>query len=282
MGVVGDESAIGEVLPYWERWDLSAARRFFARSSVVTAVSRLNERRDHDLCWQDVTFTVRGGVEGVATVVSPSKGEVVRGVVLAHGGSDDGRRFFVSEAADLACCGAAVILPAVRVRQDSGTDEFATDVRDAVLTERAALDVLIEWAGAPWEELSFLGHSGGGCLGAFLCAVEPRLSRIGIFGYGAGTLARSARAREVRAGRAFAGDVAAVVDWFDAARFVGVERSARLFVQHGRSDRTVPIIEGRALFDAAASPKLWGEYDWDHGLDADPQARKDRADFVST
>lgn len=227
MGVVGDESAIGEVLPYWERWDLSAARRFFARSSVVTAVSRLNERRDHDLCWQDVTFTVRGGVEGVATVVSPSKGEVVRGVVLAHGGSDDGRRFFVSEAADLACCGAAVILPAVRVRQDSGTDEFATDVRDAVLTERAALDVLIEWAGAPWEELSFLGHSGGGCLGAFLCAVEPRLSRIGIFGYGAGTLARSARAREVRAGRAFAGDVAAVVDWFDAARFVGVERFRR-------------------------------------------------------
>lgn len=64
-------------------------------------------------------------------------------MVLAHGGSDDGRRFFVSEAADLACCGAAVILPAVRVRQDSGTDEFATDVRDAVLTERAALDVLI-------------------------------------------------------------------------------------------------------------------------------------------
>lgn len=120
------------------------------------------------------------------------------------------------------------------------------------------------------------------CLGAFLCAVEPRLSRIGILGYGAGTLARSARAREIWAGRAFAGDVAAVVDWFDAARFVGVERSARLFVQHGRSGRTVPIIEGRALFDAAASPKLWGGYDWDHGLDADPQARKDRADFVST
>jgi len=284
-GVVGDESALGEALPYRERWDLSAARRFFARSSVVTAVSRLNEQRDHDPCWQDVTFMVRGGVEGVATVMSPLMGEVVRGVVLAHGGSEDGRRFFVSEAADLACCGAAVILPAVRVRQDSGTDEFATDVRDAVLTERAALDVLIEWAGAPREELSFLGHSGGGALGAILCAVEPRLSRIGIFDYGAGTLARSARsarAREIRAGRAFAGDVAADADWFDAARIVGVERSARLFVQHGRSDRTVPIIEGRALFDAAAFPKLWVEYDWDHGLDADPQARKDRADFLST
>ncbi len=42
-----------------------------------------------------------------------------------------------------------------------------------------------------------------------------------------------------------------------------------------------PIAAGRALFDAAASPKLWAEYDWDHGLDADPQARKDRAEFVT-
>lgn len=75
-------------------------------------------------------------------------------------------------------------------------------------------------------------------------------------------------------------DVAAVADWFDLGRFVGVERRAQLLVQHGRADRTVPIATGRALFDAAASPKLWAEYDWDHGLDADPQARADRAEFV--
>lgn len=36
----------------------------------------------------------------------------------------------------------------------------------------------------------------------------------------------------------------------------------------------------RALFDAAAAPKRWAGYDWDHGLDADPQARKDRAEFI--
>ncbi len=54
-----------------------------------------------------------------------------------------------------------------------------------LLTERAALDVLVE-PGAPADALSFLGHSAGGALGGILCAVEPRLARIAIFGYGAG------------------------------------------------------------------------------------------------
>jgi len=200
-------------------------------------------------------------------------------VVLAHGGSDDGRRFFVSEAAALAAEGAAVILPVTRVRQNDGVAAFAADVRDAVLTERAALDVLVE-VGAPPGALSFLGHSGGGALGGILCAVEPRLARIAIFGYGAGPLVRSITALGLSRGGAVTEDLAAVADWFDLAHFVGVERRAQLLVQHGRADQAVPIAAGRALFDAAVAPKLWTEYDWGHGLDADPHARKDRAEFV--
>jgi fermentation-respiration switch protein FrsA (DUF1100 family) len=200
-------------------------------------------------------------------------------VVLAHGGSDDGRQFFASEAAALAAQGAVVILPVTRIRLDDGVDAFATDVRNAVLTERAALDVLVE-AGAPPGELSFLGHSAGGALGAILSAVEPRLARIAIFGNGAGSVARSALALELSRGSVFTQELAAVTDWFDLAHFVGVDRRAQLLVQHGGADRTVPVEAGRALYDAAAHPKLWAEYDWDHGLDADPQARKDRAEFV--
>ena len=93
---------------------------------------------------------------------------------------------------------------------------------------------------------------------------------------------RGARARAREVGVAFTPEQAAVADWFDAARFVATPRSARLLVQHGRIDDTVPIEEGRALFDAAATPKTWAEYDWDHGLDADPVAREDRADFVAS
>jgi len=211
-------------------------------------------------------------------VLSMSK-TVTRGVVLAHGGSDDGRRFFGSEAAALAARGAAVILPVTRIRLSDGVDAFATDVRNAVLTERAALDVLVE-AGAPPGALSFLGHSAGGALGAILSAVEPQLARIAIFGNGAGSVARSALARELSRGSVSTQELAAVADWFDLSHFVGVDRCAQLLVQHGRADRTVPVEAGRALFDAAAQPKAWAEYDCDHGLHADPRARKDRADCV--
>jgi len=255
-------------------------RRYFARPSVPLSVSVLAEHADGDLLWREVSFAAGPAVEGIATAVSPVPKSVTRGVVLAHGGCDDGRRFFMSEAAALAAQGAAVILPVIRIRQDEGVDAFAADIRNAVLIERAVLDVLVE-AGAPPGALSFLGHSGGGALGGILSAVEPRLARIVIFGYGAGPLARSAVAFGLSRGEEVMEDLAAVTDWFDLAHFVGVGRRAQLLVQHGRADQTVPMAAGRTLFDAAAQPKLWAEYDWDHGLDADPQARKDRADFAA-
>lgn len=280
LGGVDDIGAVEDSLPYRGRWELTEVRRYFARPPAPRSVSLLADRADGDLRWREVSFAAGAGVQGIATLVSPVSKTVSRGVVLAHGGSDDGRRFFESEAAALAAQGAAVILPVTRIRQSHGIDAFAADVRNAVLTECAALDVLVE-AGAPPAALSFLGHSGGGALGGILCAVEPRLARIVIFGYGAGPLARSGMARGLSRGGGVTEELAAAADWFDLAHFVGVERRAQLLVQHGRADESVPIAAGRALFDVAAPPKLWAEYDWGHGLDADPQARKDRAEFVT-
>lgn len=238
------------------------------------------EHADGSLAWREVRYTAERGVEAVATVVAPLSTRITRGVVLAHGGSDDGRRFFLAEAAVLATRGAAVILPVTRTRLDDGIDAFAADARTAVLTERAALDVLLA-AGAPPDGLSFLGHSAGGAYAAALCAVEPRLARIVIFANGAGPLGRLSLAEGLSRHRVIAADeLDAVTDWFDLARFVSVERRAELMVQHGRMDQTVPIEAAEALFEAAAPPKSWVEYDWDHGLDADPHARSDRAEFV--
>lgn len=101
-----------------------------------------------------------------------------------------------------------------------------------------------------------------------------------IFGNGAGPLARSALARQLSSGSDITEELAAGSDWFDLAHFVGVDRRAPLLIQHGRTDRTAPTEAARAQLDAAAPPKLWAEYDCDHGLDADPQARKDRVEFV--
>ncbi len=237
------------------------------------------EVREAAYLTSDLLLELQDPQVGIATVVSPASKGVSRGAMLAHGGSDDRRRFFLSEAAALAAEGAVVILPVTRVRQGDGVDAFAADVRNAVLTERAALDVLIE-AGAPPDALSFLGHSGGGALGGILCAVEPRLAQIVIFGYGAGPLVRSMTAFGLSRGGGVTEDLTAVATWFDLAHFVGVGRPAQLLVQHGRADQSVPVAAGRALFEAAAPPKLWAEYDWDHGLDANPQATKDRAEFV--
>ena len=257
-------------------------RRYFTRPLAPLMVSLLEEREERTLRWCEVKFSAGPGVEGIATVVSPTSSTVERGVVLAHGGSDDGRRFFVAEAAALADQGAAVVLPVMRIRHDAGLDALAEDVKNAVLIERAALDVLVDSVGAPPGSLSFLGHSAGGDLGAILSAVEPRLSRIAIFGYGSGFMTRSVRAFEASRGRLFTAEMAAITDWFDAAHFVGVDRSGQLLVQHGLRDQTVRIEEGRALFDAASAPKLWAEYDWDHGLDANSHAKKDRASFVTS
>jgi len=161
LGSVDGLSSVEDFLPYRDRWELTDARRYFARPSVPLSVLVLAERADGDLLWREVNFAAGPGVEGIATVVLPVSKSVTLGVVLAHGGSDDGRRFFLSEAAALAAQGAAVILPVIRIRQHEGVDAFAADVRNAVLIERAALDVLVE-AGAPPGALSFLGHSAGG------------------------------------------------------------------------------------------------------------------------
>ncbi|MGI8589774.1 MAG: hypothetical protein ACR2M5_02110 [Nakamurella sp.] len=43
---------------------------------------------------------------------------------------------------------------------------------------------------------------------------------------------------------------------------------------------TFLIAEGRALFDVTAAPKQWSEYPCGHDIDANIEARADRADFV--
>ena len=125
--------------PYRARWSLAEARHYFACPPTPLALSLLEERMDRGLIWREVSFTADVDTAGIATVVLPASRTLRRGVVLAHGGSHDGRRFFRSEAAALAAQGAVVILPATRMRTTDGVEAFVADVRVAVLTERASL-----------------------------------------------------------------------------------------------------------------------------------------------
>ncbi len=259
------------------QWTLGSAQRFFARPQPAGEGEVLSARVDHDLQWRDVSFAVRPGLTGLATMVSGQERRV--GVVLAHGGSDDGHRFFVDEAAQLARRGATVVLPVTRFPPHAEIGEVAEVVRDAVLTELCAVDLLVGQVG-PAARLCFLGHSAGGFLGAYLSALEPRLSRVAIFGYGVGTFTRLALHDIHRTGRALVDSDRKHLQWLEPTNYVQVDNARQLMIQQGRYDTEVPMSEGRALFAAAVEPKRWAEYDCGHAIDADPRARADRAAFV--
>ncbi|MGI8589775.1 MAG: hypothetical protein ACR2M5_02115 [Nakamurella sp.] len=73
----------------------------------------MSDHQKADVRYREISFDIRPGVSGVATVVDAGR-TAGPGVVLAHGGSDDGRRFLLTEAEQLARQGATVVLPTTR------------------------------------------------------------------------------------------------------------------------------------------------------------------------
>lgn len=206
-----------------------------------------------------------------ATVVRPSstpKG----GVVVAHGGSDDGRRYFVDEAAALAERGLLVVLPATKLPEHGDIAVSSAAIERAVATYRHALDVLGEHAAG------FFGHSAGAFLGALLAAADPRPKRMVLGAYGSGTVVRIAGAD--LAGADGAPEYLAALERFDPRHHLP-GHGERIFVQHGLRDETVPVAEGRLLYEAAGPGARWAEYDCDHDVVTHLPARMDRLAYLT-
>jgi fermentation-respiration switch protein FrsA (DUF1100 family) len=202
-------------------------------------------------------------------------GETDIGVVLAHGGEGDGRRYFLDEATELAALGASVIVPScgIPIVGDLALDEAAID--RAVALQHRAVD-LLGARGA--TRLGFFGHSAGGLQGAILAATEPRLQAIVIAAIGTGLAGRVSRWFEhLSPSRA---EYLAAVDRWDAAHLLGRHGKRPLLVQAARFDDNVPLEAARDAYESAAEPKEWREYDCDHGaVVVHPAARADRLDF---
>lgn len=147
-------------------------------------------------------------------------------------------------------------------------DECA--VRSVVLTQRRGLDVLTR-LGA--RRLGFYGHSAGATQGAILSGVDLRLDVVVLSATGTGI------ARWMRGLADFDDAYLDALDRFDPRHFVPRPGRRRLLVQHGRFDPIIPADAARAMFDLAADPKQWKEYDCDHGVDAHALARSDRTAF---
>jgi pimeloyl-ACP methyl ester carboxylesterase len=208
--------------------------------------------------------------DDIATLVRPT-GAPVCGVVIAHGGSDDGRRFFLDEAASFASRGAAVALPVMRFPGHGDWVRTEASIHRTIRTYRWALDLLVA-EGAP--RLGFYGHSGGAFLGILLAVADDRLEALALAGFGSGTLTR------VAAMDAVGPDYLERLDRYDPRYQLPRRHPRRVLIQHGRQDEQVPIDEGRAMHAAVAGDEdvIWAEYEGRHTID-DPAAHRDRLAF---
>jgi hypothetical protein len=223
-----------------------------------------------------VTFDNGTGGRCLATLFVPDEpGDAA--AVISHGGSADGRRFFMQEAWDLARLGVTVLLPVSDFPRhgDPQASELAT--RRAVIAHRRGLDLLT--AVARPRRLYYFGHSGGSVAGGILSAVEPRLTGVVIAGLGDGTVTRVAEAG-LPPGAATE-HYLRLLRRFEPVAYVAVPGPRRLLFQYGRRDDTVLRSEALALYEAAAGPKEWREYDCGHDTD-NAAARADRARLYTT
>ncbi|MGC1213745.1 MAG: hypothetical protein WA890_21065 [Micromonospora sp.] len=237
--------------------------------------------KNGDATITDISYDDSTGRRVPAYVVSGPESDG-RGIVVAHGGTADGRHFFVDEALSLARLGFTVLLPATTLPAHGDVAVVEPALRATVLTHRRALDVLTRCWGVDAERLGYFGHSGGASQGAVLSAVEPRLAALVLASIGSGTILRLARADLERAGAPDPEPYLAWLERFDPAHFVAVEGPRRLFFQHGADDQVITRAEAERLYDAAAPPRQWREYACDHGTAAYPPALRDRAEFFST
>jgi hypothetical protein len=146
---------------------------------------------DHGAAVRELSYDDSTGRRVAAFLVSAG-GEGSPAVVIAHGGSADGRRLFLPEAAELARLGCIVLLAATSFPRHGDIGALRTAMRAGVLAQRRGLDVLIRWAECDPNRLGYYGHSGGAFQGAILSAVERRLAGLVLASAGSGTLVRLA------------------------------------------------------------------------------------------
>jgi len=225
-------------------------------------------------------YTATGRMAGrqeIFTVVRSASRDPSGGLVLAHGGSRDGRHHLLEEGISLAAQGLLVCLPASSLPAHGDWAETERGIRRSVLVHRTALDLITALAPTV-DRFGFFGHSAGAFQGSILRAVEPRLSAVVLAGFGSGTLVRVAAAElenEPEPGRT---RYLRELEAFDPSHYLALPGRAPVMLQFGTMDETVPDDEAQRLAGATAPPILVRRYQCGHAIDH-PQARSDRAEF---
>lgn len=266
------ESVVGENCRLPQHSDLFVAP---AAASPVLHVHR-EERVSSGATISEVSYDAFDGGRIDALIGQPAMDvRGPRGVVIAHGGFEGGKHLFRDQLLTMASAG-FVTLAADTTFPRSG-DRAAVEgaVRGRILTHLRSLDVLESSFGV--RSFGFFGHSGGASGGAILTAIEPRLKAVTLAGMGSASAERRAEA----ASHTSAAEYFDAIFSFDAALYVAVAAPRHLLVQHGRHDTAVTLAEARAMFDAAAPPKTWREYDCGHDVATYAAALADRMSFFA-
>jgi pimeloyl-ACP methyl ester carboxylesterase len=247
---------------------------FTYRRDVPLKLERFGRRHEGEVSITRIAYDNGAGGRASATLIEPARPNGAA-VILAHGGTDDGRHFFVEEAITLARTGITALLPATAFPPHGDPQRSATAIHASVVIHRRGLDVL---SALSLTMFGFFGHSGGAFQGAYLSAVEPRLSALALASVGSGTIPRLA-AGELPAGAAATETYLRVLRSYDVIPYVSVPGRRRLLFQHGRNDRVVLRAEAERAFQAAAPPREWREYACAHDTASHPEARSDRLQF---
>lgn len=253
---------------------------FDYRADAALDVECHDETVDADLSISEVSYDNGVGGRVSATLIVPARPSRTA-VILAHGGTDDGRHFFRPEATRLARnYGMTALLPATKFPPHGDRQASHDAIQASVVIHRRGLDLLGTWVPARLDRFCFFGHSGGAFQGAYLSGVEPRLHALALASAGSGSIARLAAA-DLPSNTPATDDYLRFLRSVDPAPYVGMAGPRRLLFQHGRDDRVILRREALRLYDAAAPPRLWREYICGHDTGAHPQAEGDRAQFFT-
>jgi len=237
----------------------------------VTSRMTTTERKS-GVAITDMTFDngLGGRVEAYLVMPVSAGGQKLAGVVFAHGSGRDRSRF-LDEAKLLATRGAVVLLPTVPMNLTADAAADVAYVRQAVLTERRAVDVLVARGNVDRNRLGFVGHSWGGVLAGIMSGAEPRLAAVVVASF-------TKRLTRYQGGPTQYFDQLTV---FDQHRWLAMPGKRQVLLQAGANDQWHPGQATDELFASIAGQKKRTDYPLGHDLVEPAEPVNDRREFLA-
>lgn len=258
-------------------------------------IKTLGTEKQGDVVVYDVTFTSPKGGVVPAYLVVPSKGrKPFAGVVWGHWYWENSpmrnRREFLDEAILMAQAGVISVLidgpiarPGHVTNKEPLNDQQATDMVQAVIDMRRAVDLLVARADVDPKRIAYVGHSYNAMVGAFLSGVDRRFQCYVLM---AGPLSDEVNLRspEYQNYRQKVGPekfdaFTAKYNWLDEGKYVSHAAPAFVFMQYASQEKFLNPERAREYEKFVSEPKMLKIYNAPHSLNS--AARLDRIQFLA-